>query len=230
MTHDSCNSRFPTIPRRIRSRLIVGKGLALSAQHTGRHGKARANALHACGFAQGRRESRLSLPEGASPFPTGKRLRIRPKLRETRALLHGAPGSARPTGERLRIRRSFLKISPLLPGASGTPPPTGPLRMRRTWWISFGAAAGAPGSARPTERMRIRLTGCSGSCASAWNAGAGVPYRAHPQNKASTSKRGLSHQGGPLFSAPSEKFSRRGWSNAPARVIICQIFMDGTSI
>ena len=80
----------------------------------------------------------------------------------------------------------------------------GPLRMRRTWRISFVAAA--------------------------WNAGDGVPYRAHPQKKASTSKRGLSHQGGPLFSASSEKSSRRGWSNAPARVIICQIFMDGTSI
>ena len=79
-------------------------------------------------------------------------MRIRPKLRETRVLLHGAPGSARPTGERLRIRRSFLKISALLPGASGTPPPTGPLRIRRTWRISFVAAA--------------------------WNAGDGVPYRA----------------------------------------------------
>ena len=77
--------------------LIAGKGLALSAQHMARHGKTWANALHARGFARGRRTSGHSLPEGASPFPTGRRLRIRPKARETGTLLRGAPGSARPT-------------------------------------------------------------------------------------------------------------------------------------
>ena len=98
-----CRGRRPRRPaatpktscyiRRIRNRPIVGKGLALSAQHMARHG----NALHVCGFARGRRTSGQSLPEGASPFPTGRRLRIRPRLRKTRVLLRGAPGSARPT-------------------------------------------------------------------------------------------------------------------------------------
>ncbi len=98
-----CRGRRPRRPaatpktscyiRRIRNCPIVGKGLALSAQHMARHG----NALHVCGFARGRRTSGQSLPEGASPFPTGKRLRIRPKLWETWAMLRGAPGSARPT-------------------------------------------------------------------------------------------------------------------------------------
>ena len=54
-----CRGRRPRRPaatpktscyiRRIRNRPIVGKGLALSAQHMARHG----NALHVCGFAQG---------------------------------------------------------------------------------------------------------------------------------------------------------------------------------
>ena len=67
-----CRGRRPRRPaatpktscyiRRIRNRPIVGKGLALSAQHMARHG----NALHVCGFARGRRTSGQSLPEGAS--------------------------------------------------------------------------------------------------------------------------------------------------------------------
>jgi len=93
------NSGIPINLGRIRSHPIVGKGLALSAQHMARHGRARANPLHVCGFARGRRTSGQSLPEGASPFPTGRRLRIRPKMWKTGgASLRGAPGSARPTG------------------------------------------------------------------------------------------------------------------------------------
>ena len=89
--------------------LIVGKGLALSAQHTLRHGKSRANALHARGFARGRRESGHFLPEGASPFPTGRCLRIRPTARETGTLLRGTPGTAFPTW-RVRICRMWNQV------------------------------------------------------------------------------------------------------------------------
>ncbi len=115
--------------RRIRSRPIVGKGLALSAQHMVRHGKARANALHACEFARGWRVSGRFLPEGASPFPTGKRLRIRLMLWKTWVSLRGALGSARPTGL---------------------------MRIRPTWCFGFVLLRGTPGTAFPTERLRIR--------------------------------------------------------------------------
>ena len=115
------NSRFPTNPRRIRSRLIVGKGLALSAQHTVQQGNARANALHACGFAQGRRGSGQSLPEGASPFPTGERLRIRRTFLKIQPLLRGAPGR-RALQRGLRIRQTYVIILRLLRGASGRRP------------------------------------------------------------------------------------------------------------
>ena len=102
-------------PRANSQHLIVGKGLALSAQHMARHGKARANALHARGFARGRRESGHFLPEGASPFPTGRRLRICPKLRETGTLLRGTPRTAFPTG-RMRIRRRWNQTFPVCCG------------------------------------------------------------------------------------------------------------------
>ena len=78
--------------------LIVGKGLALSAQHMVRHGKSRANALHACGFAQGRRTSGHSLPEGASPFPTGRHLRIRRTYAEKRSVAARRAGVDAPYG------------------------------------------------------------------------------------------------------------------------------------
>ena len=116
-------------PRRIRSRLIVGKGLALSAQHTGRHRKTRANALHACGFAQGRRASWHSLPEGASPFPTGRRLRIRPKLRKNVGIAARRAGVGAPYG-RVQIRRTACVGSVLLRGTPGTAFPTGRVRIR----------------------------------------------------------------------------------------------------
>ena len=69
------------------------------------------------------------LPEGASPFPTGRRLRIRLMLWKTWVSLRGALGSARPTGL---------------------------MRIRPTWCFGFVLLRGTPGTAFPTERLRIR--------------------------------------------------------------------------
>ena len=65
-------------------------------------------------------------------------MRSRPKLRETGALLRGAPGSARPT--------------------TWADAPYGWMRIRLTGCFRFVLLRGTPGSARPTGRVRIRRT------------------------------------------------------------------------
>ena len=110
--------------QRIRTRSIVGKGLALSAQHTVRHGtpfgesatrlRIRRSGAVVGAFAAGR----------GKPLPYGGRLRIRLGFCRNAAIAAGAPGSARPTGLRLRILRTFGEKRAAAARASGTPPPT----------------------------------------------------------------------------------------------------------
>ena len=113
---------------------IVGKGLALSVQHTVRCGKPWANPLSGCEFAQGWR---------VSDVPYREMLRIRPKLRKTWALRRGAPGPARPTGVNADSPDGLLRFRAAARNAGDGVPYRGMLHIRRTWRFDFGAAARA---------------------------------------------------------------------------------------